>query len=101
MRAFISFFATLIGLPVAIAGGLAALAIDLAPTFWERVALSHGATSDLALHPPLWLPFAALLAGALAVVWASKNSVGLKPTTQSTSHGSARNSTTAEIRKKG
>jgi type IV secretion system protein VirD4 len=101
MRSILGFFASVIGLPLAIFSGISALAIGFAPTFWERVMLHHGATSEWALHTPIWLPISTFVAGISAVVWASKNAEGLTPTAKSTSHGSARNSTTAEIHKKG
>jgi type IV secretion system protein VirD4 len=101
MRATIGILLNLFGPLALLVGGIVSACVRFAPAFWERSMLRHGVASEWLLHPPLWAALGLLAAGVVAIAIGGQDSFTLKKTAESTSHGSARFSTTQEVRDAG
>lgn len=102
MTAAFYIFARMAGVLAAVGGGFASLALWLYPRVWGLTLWQRGVRSELLLQPPLWAAIAVCAAGvALIVVGLNDPHDPTKSTKESTSHGSARMATTAELRAKG
>jgi len=101
MKSLAAFLATLIGLPLVLGGVLLLGASSLFPTSWERVAERNGATQGWLIHPSPVFGGTVLAIGVIALALGAGQSSTYKFTESSTSHGSARYSTTDEVRAKG
>lgn len=91
----------ILGLPLLLVCGMSSMAIAYAPVGWTQAMTSNGATAEWLLHPSLPLAIAAAAAGLFATIAGSLGEDFAKKPTESTSHGSARFSTTEEVRAKG
>lgn len=100
MKALATFLATFLGLALVLLGLTLLISTAVFPDSWASDLAARGVTNDWMLHPPEVLTGIILSAGVLLMVFGG-SSEPYKYTKESTSHGSARYSTTEEVRAKG